>query len=211
MQIIVFGYALIYLSFHDKYGQQLPVYLFMIGFYSFFAGLTQNSLVTWIVGIPAKNTDLIRFSFKSYNNIKTIRDILLQEPFNTELGLVGKSQHTERGFVIKSNPKLKYDTIIELEKGAKDNETFINVVIFERTEYDLKRTKRLDEYARRKKLYLIDVLGRDTHEEKIRFQEITPEHAEPLVSLILDDVKGIYTEIEGITKMTIFKIIMLNN
>ena len=206
MQIIIFGYALIYLSFHKEYANIAIGVAFALGYFCLFAGLTQNFFVRRLVGIKVGETEINKFSLKTNSKAEDIEIVLLKEKYRKELGLKNDIEETRRGIIIRSLPKKNPQVVIELERGDNDNETFVNVAIFEKGNYEFRRTPRLEEQSTIFMLYLKNVLSRI--ENGIEFMDISDLHADPLVAQIVEENKGITPYVEGINMMGIFKIIM---
>jgi len=207
MQVIVFSYFLIFFTFSQNIpdSQRVPTMMIMI-IYTIVAGMAQNSFVIWLIGIRGSDTDLIKHSFKIYTNLRTLEDLFTSEPQRGDMNLKRAIEELRNGFLLKSRVGVRFDTWIEIIESTNINEVFLNMVNFEKGSFELKQSLRLQGYARKQFLYIKDILSNT--QNNIRFEVISTDHANRITEEVIEDSKGATSQIEGISKMAIFKIFL---
>ena len=109
--------------------------------------------------------------------------------------------------ILRSHPKNKYQTIISLTKEKQKDATFVDVAIFEKGRYALKRTEELEEYAIQKADYVKSILKRP--ENSIKIGDVSSSHAENLRAFVVDELQGKLVGIQKITWLGWLKIVAI--
>ncbi len=207
MQIIVFAYYLLYALFHGQPSeiQQSISILMLVFVYTIMIPQLQDRIVLWVTGYTAHSEDMISYSFRARTRLERIEEVLTKDPFKTQLRILATPEDTNRGVELKTPKFSRFMTVIELEKNPRnDDETFINVVFFEKGQYYFKDSESIKEKAIDKIEYLKNVLERPEH--MIKFEEINNSHAEHVKNSILDDTRGVYQHLGVVTNEGKFKI-----
>jgi hypothetical protein len=191
---------LIQLAFNDviPYNFGTFYYLFM---YAIVGGLVQDKIVVSTVGRVARRDDFSKFSLYVNADLPMLKRMLELPKYRDHVGLRKKPEETDRGFVFSSRSKYRIQTLLELERGSLPNETFINLVAYERKPYSVRTTDDVEENTRALMAYLKDVLRRQKSsiDCKEELGESSATHTEFLVSLAMDSLQGLSTRMRDMS------------
>jgi len=169
-----------------------------VAYYTLFVGWVQDGIALTLLGRSADKNDILTASFIADADVRHLRSILLTRKFRLILGLQKKIEETDEcGVILRSHGKNKYQIIISLMNEAQKDKTFVDIAIFEKGRYALKRTEELKEYAIEKTDYLKSILKRP--ENSIQIEEAPASHAVNLQAFVMNEMQG---KVVGIQKMT---------
>jgi len=207
MQIVVFSYFLIFFAYSQDIPEtQRSSTMMILTIYTIVAGITQTTFVMWLIGIKASDTDMIKNSLKLYTTLTDLENFLTSEPRRSGLYLKREIEETRNGILLKSIDGRRYETWIDISESSKPNEVFLNMVNFEKGMYELKKSLGLEIYAEKQFLFLKQKLSEPY--PPIRFEVVSSSNADRLSEEILEENKGVYSQIGGISKMVAFKIFL---
>lgn len=208
MQFVVFSCAVIYFAIHHPFtnlGDQNITLLMPIGMYLLIAGTLQDRFVVWIVGYPSEG--MLHYTLKTQSKIRKIKGKLLDEDIKKTLEIYSTIQRDKNDIIFKCRRR-SLNMIIQLNSEDNENETLINVVVFEKGMYDIKKPSgKLERYEQQQRAFLESVLS--DKDDYVKFdEEVNSITSKQFATEVTEDTKGVYTEMEGITVSSVFKIIM---
>jgi len=190
--IVAFGMTLWF--YFNKWEIFLP-YSYLIGSYVITAGLVQDTISIYFLGINAKSNDIIRYSFAISCNELKAKEIVngrLKELF----GLWRKVKNKGDSFKLKSRRNAEWKTLLEVKASDKPDQSIVNMVFYKERRYDIKPLEEdelIADYARNRLVSLKDYLVRNYSVSIIDLPEAMAESA---VNYVLDDCKGAAVHIQ---------------
>lgn len=140
----------------------------MVAWSTIFIGWVQDGIALTLLGRTADKNDILAASFIAYTDVEHLQSILLTKKFRSILGLRKKAEQTDEcGVILRSHSKTKYQLIVSLTNETQKDKTFVDIAIFEKGRYALKRTEELEEYTIEKADYLKNILKRPKNSIKI--------------------------------------------
>lgn len=180
----------------------------MVAYWTIFIGWVQDGIALTLLGRTADKNDILTASFIAYTDVEHLKSILLTKKFRSILGLRKKAEETDEcGVILRSHSKTKYQLIVSLTNETQKDKTFVDIAIFEKGRYALKRTEELEEYTIEKADYLKNILKRPGN--SIKIGDVSSSHAENLQAFVIDEMQGKLIGIQKITWLGWLKIIVV--
>jgi len=178
--------------------------LFIRIFYALLGGLFQDGIPIGILGRVAHRKDLLIFSFDVNTDVLRLQSILSREKYRANLNLGKKTAKRNQSVILRSPKDSKHQIVIEITELSQTT-SHVNIAIFERGYYAIKRTDRIEEFSHRQIAYLKEILER----QSIQVKEVSLAQAESLLCSILDEMKGYSIQIERMSRYGWLKILAI--
>ena len=138
LQILSFAWFLVYLYNRPHYFNFGS--LFVLSFYTALGGLLHDKIAIGILGHVTTKEDILVFSFKTETNVPQLQSILTMDKIRENLYLSKKTEKRNQSVLLRSPNDQQYQTVIELSETPEKGKSLMNVAIFEKGRYALKRT-----------------------------------------------------------------------
>ena len=184
---ITFG-LLFFFVYNDIRQDFLSYYV--LGFYSFIAGIFQDRIMVNLIGKNAPVDNIIRHSYRVFAEYTELEKIVLTKQFRNMLKLERKIQKPNESLKLRTRKKRHWNIILEIKKTDKKDVSLINFVFYDEGSYNLKKIQKTDdsyEYAISEIEHIENYLSR-RYQIKVETAPIT--NTESLVNCILNDFQG---------------------
>ena len=184
--------------------------IYILGFYTFFAGLTQDGIVVKVLGRGVLREDILASSMYVNAAIEDLTKLLARREIANRLDLNSKYEETKNGIVFYPSEYSGWNTRIELRRGPELGWTTIVVSRWKEGRYDVRRDVDVEEYNRSGIAYLKAVLTEPRPEEQRKSYEIhegNPEDSVTLIDSIVEESGGLIVHSERISTIGWLQII----
>jgi hypothetical protein len=179
--------------------------LLLLGMYALFGGLTQNALMSKLVGVAADRSLIVSYSRLVYVTPQRLADLLTSNRFRRNLNLKAHVERTGDGrLILRSVSTLDYSMVFEIAaNNDPPNSALLNMVFYERIGQYLRRTDEFEEYVLSTIVYLQDVLNR----QSVRWTVRLDTEAAPLVDSVVNELQGLSVYAQRVSRIGWIKIL----
>ncbi len=168
--------------------------------YIFSAGVIQDTISIYFLGINAKSENILRYSFSLNADIKRVKEIIEDEHFRELFGLKRKLKTQDNSLKLKSTIKSQFKTILEAKESDKPDHSIVNIAVYNERRYDIKplnEDKLIADFARNRLISIKDYFLRNY---SLNPKELPDLSADSTVNWILNDCRGAAVQLQEMPK-----------
>ncbi len=214
LQLITLGYFLNLTFFQNGVSLTTFFTLYLLGFYTLFGGLSQDSVIVRLMGKGVLRDDIIRTSLLVDYDMETLRRVLGRREFANRLDINPNNYETKKGVVFPPEEYRGWNTTIELTNLGvpTKNHTILSICSWHEGRYDFHRDISSEEYASERVAYLIDLLIHPRKDEDRKPSNpiaTSQDEADDFINSIVDEAGGLVVHTERISTIGWLQIIGL--
>jgi len=204
MNILAVAY-LIFFAYFNVIPSNALVWEGLVG-YAMLGGLFQDRVATYALGRTAPREKIFKYSCTVHADIHKTQKIILRRKYRKRLGapLVVEAEEGE-SLKLKSYPRDRIQTILEIVEGDKSDETTIHLAVFEKRAYDINFNEDVEEAGKAAIDYLEDIFFK---RNSIKIEPAPLTNADILVDYIVDEMLGAVTRFQEMSMQRRFSIII---
>lgn len=175
----------------------------MLGLYTYLGGLFQDKILLVLLGYSGVEKGMDKKSIQVKTSFEKLKPIFLQQQVLDALHLVKKTRDETSVLRYRSSKMSDYNTFFEIKQiDSKISECLINVAVFERGRYDIRKNDQTEFYLALQLNTIEGVLRIN----KMEFQNGNELDVEPLINDVSLDLRGLSSHVEKLSPLSWIKV-----